>query len=70
MALMFPLSLGQKANSVIATCPGELQLLSAKEKEKHLLNTTACTGGGKHLRKCWGSGGVVFSTKFHSVSLV
>lgn len=66
------LSLCQKANSVIATCPGEQQLLSAKEKEKHLLNTTACTGAGWG-RSIWenvGGWGVAFSTKFHSVRLV
>lgn len=43
--VMVPLSPGQKGNSVIATRPGEQRLLSTKEKEKHLLNTTACTRG-------------------------
>ena len=66
------LSLGQKANSVIAPCPGEQQLFRAKEKEKHFLNTTACTGAGQggSIWENAGGAAVVFSTKFHSLRLV
>ena len=56
MALMFPLSLGQKANSMIATCPGELQLLSAKEKafiEYHCMHWRGKTSE-KMLGVGWG----------------
>lgn len=66
--VMVPLSLGQKGNSVIATRPGEQWFLSAKEKEKHLLNTTAWTRGKASGQMPGGL--VVFSTKFHPIRLV